>query len=181
LTESEIYSLPNKKSKCINLLKDEEIKILIDDPLKKPIISDEKNFNYIRKLKNIKESSFFITLQTNENSNIQYNFYLYDVKTNIDLKKYIPVLAIVVIIIIVVIFIIIYTIHRNYKKKKILIFKDFFEGNKKKKKDKNLVLKSLTINSILPTNKNEDIDIDLEKESFDNMNKSIEKSIDNIN
>ena len=181
LTDSEIYSLPNKKSKCINLLKNEEIKILIDDPLKKPINSDEKNFNYIRKLKNIKESSFFITLQTNENSNIQYNFYLYDVKTNNpDLKKYIPVLAIVVIIIIVVIFIIIYTIHRNYKKKKILIFKDFFEGNKKKKKDKNLVLKTLTINSIFPTNKNEDIDIDLEKESFDNMDKSIEKSIDNI-
>ena len=181
LTDSEIYSLPNKKSKCINLLKNEEIKILIDDPLKKPINSDEKNFNYIRKLKNIKESSFFITLQTNENSNIQYNFYLYDVKTNNpDLKKYIPVLAIVVIIIIVVIFIIIYTIHRNYKKKKILIFKDFFEGNKKKKKDKNLVLKTLTINSIFPTNKNEDIDIDLEKESFDNMDKSIEKSTDNI-
>ena len=181
LTDSEIYSLPNKNSKCINLLKNEQIKISIIDPLRKPIISDKKNYNFIRKFENTNNPSFYITLQTNKNSNIYYEFFLYEEKNNNNLKKYIPVLAIVVIIIIVVILIILYTIHINYKKKKILIFKDFFEGNKKKKKDKNLVLKTLTINSILPTNKNEDIDIDLDKESFDNMNKSIEKSIDNIN
>ena len=181
LTDSEIYSLPNKNSKCINLLKNEIIKISIVNPLRKPIISDKKNYNFIRKLENTNNPSFYITLQTNKNSNIYYEFFLYEEKNNNYLKKYIPVLAIVVIIIIVVILIILYTIHINYKKKKILIFKDFFEGNKKKKKDKNLVLKTLTINSIVPTNKNEDIDIDLDKESFDNMNKSIEKSIDNIN
>ena len=176
LTDKQIYSLPHNISKCINLLENEEIEISIEDPLKKPKNTDKNNFNYNRKLdKN--ETSFYIILQTNKtNSKILYNFYIYDKKDN-NFKKYFPVLIVVVVSIITVVFIIICIIHRNYKKKKILIFKDFFEGNKKKKRDKDLVLKSFDLNSILPTKKNEDIDISLEKESFDNM----DKSIDSIN
>ena len=176
LTDKQIYSLPHNISKCINLLENEEIEISIEDPLKKPKNKDKNNFNYNRKLdKN--ETSFYIILQTNKtNSKILYNFYIYDKKDN-NFKKYFPVLIVVVVSIITVVFIIICIIHRNYKKKKILIFKDFFEGNKKKKRDKDLVLKSFDLNSILPTKKNEDIDISLEKESFDNM----DKSIDSIN